>query len=115
MNTEASSLPYLYSKYMNQCSIQDKDQDIKVLSLWDTIPSNIRKASLEVKKTRQQYSQPVENLEELEKIIKKNLNYIGILTEQTSSSIDKLSERVIKVSQQPNCLGGPRAITWNLM
>ena len=110
MSVNQAPLHQLYSKYVNQRNIRDKEQGVKALSLWGVIPSNIREASREVQKIRQQYGQPTENLEELQKIMKKNLSRLGILTKQTSSNIDKLSEGVIEVGQQPNCLGGPSLI-----
>ena len=110
MSDDSQPLHQLYSKYVNQRNIRDKEQGIKALSLWGVIPSNIREASQEARKIRQQYGQPVEPLEELQKLMKKNLSRLGILTEQTSSNIDKLSEGVIEVGQQPNCLGGPSLI-----
>jgi uncharacterized protein YllA (UPF0747 family) len=110
MSDNPQSLHQLYSKYVNQRNIRDKEQGFKALSLWGAIPSNIREASKEVQKIRQQYGQPAESLEKLQKLMKKNLRRLGILTEQTSLNIDKLSEGVIEVGQQPNCLGGPSLI-----
>src|SRR4030043_648375 len=110
MSDNSQPLHQLYSKYVNQRNIRDKEQGIKALSLWGVIPSNIREASQEARKIRQQYGQPVEPLEDLQKLMKKNLSRLGILTEQTSSNIDKLSDGVIEVGQQPNCLGGPSLI-----
>jgi uncharacterized protein YllA (UPF0747 family) len=110
MSDNPQSLHQLYSKYVNQRNIRDKEQGFKALSLWGAIPSNIREASKEVQKIRQQYGQPAESLERLQKLMKKNLRRLGILTEQTSLNIDKLSEGVIEVGQQPNCLGGPSLI-----
>jgi uncharacterized protein YllA (UPF0747 family) len=110
MSDNSQPLHQLYSKYVNQRNIRDKEQGIKALSLWGLIPSNIREASQEARKIRQQYGQPAEPLEELQKLMKKNLRRLGILTDQTSSNIDKLSEGVIEVGQQPNCLGGPSLI-----
>jgi hypothetical protein len=110
MNSTLLPLHQLYFKYINQKIIRDKEQGLFATQLWGNIPCNINEASIQLSKIREKYDRSSSNIELLQKSMKNNLRKLGLLTEDVSSKIDRLSNGVIEVGQQPNYFGGPSSI-----
>ena len=78
--------------------------------LWGTIPGNMGEAYEVIKKVRERYDAPSENLEGFKKALKQQQRSLGILTSKVENNIDNLDRGVVESGQQPMALGGPSLI-----
>ena len=94
----------IYSDY-----IYSRRTDNLATDLWGEVPRTLGEAAKILPKIRAEYSISPE-LETLQRIMKKNLKRLGVLTGKTAEAIDAMSMGVVEGGQQPMLMGGPSLI-----
>lgn len=79
-------------------------------ALWGRIPPTMREAYGILAEIRDQYSTPLDALEELKRLAKAQLRRLGILTSRVEENIEAMHGGVIEGGHQPVLLGGPSLI-----
>jgi Bacillithiol biosynthesis BshC len=105
--TEQDNRPPAHQIYSDY--IYSRRSDSLATDLWGMIPRTLGEAAKLLPKIRAEYTVSPE-LETLQRVMKRNLKKMGVLTGETSEAIDAMGDGVVEGGQQPMLMGGPSLI-----
>ncbi len=74
--------------------------------LWNRVPLNLAEACKIAAEIQRGFGETPDVIEDLKKVMKRQLRKWGILTSRVEENIDRIERGVIEAGQQPLCLGG---------
>jgi len=95
----------IYSGY-----VRDGSRAELAEALWGVIPATMGEAASLLKRVRERYGSPPEELEGFRKALKGYQRELGVLTGKVGESIDSMDVGVAEAGQQPMCLAGTSLI-----
>ncbi len=100
--------PPAHMLYMRH--LEGGDLDGTARALWGRIPATMSDAYKLLSEVRGSYEEVSDALEELRRVMKGQLQRLGVLTSKVEENIDRMDRGVVEGGHQPVILGGPSLI-----